>query len=429
MGKKTCIVFGLIVLLALSTTATAQGPAVPQHSDPYWQASYWNNTSLSGPPALQREEPSLDYNWGSGSPGPGVNADGFSARWVRYLDLAAGTYRFTTTSDDGLRLWVDGALLVDEWYDHAAKTVSANKALSAGHHLVVVEFYENMGDAVARLSWEPVVTITNWRGEYYNNQTFSGAPALVRDDAQINFNWGTGSPAPGIIGADNFSVRWKRTLNLAAGSYRFTATADDGVRLWVGHHLLIDAWKDQAPRTYSDVIYVPAGGIAVKMEYYEHTGGAVAKLSWARTDGAPAPSTVIVDDGDAGFVKGGSAASWRRELEGYNGDLLWTKNNDYVRPNYNWARWYPNLKAGRYEVFVYIPHRFTTTAKARYWISHADGYKLRIVNQSAYSNQWVSLGTYRFQGNKNDYVSLADVTYEPYLSRLIAWDAVKWVRR
>jgi len=93
---RRCIVFGLIVLLALSTTATAQGPAVPQHSDPYWQASYWNNTSLSGPPALQREEPSLDYNWGSGSPGPGVNADGFSARWVRYLDLAAGTYRFTT---------------------------------------------------------------------------------------------------------------------------------------------------------------------------------------------------------------------------------------------------------------------------------------------------------------------------------------------
>jgi hypothetical protein len=53
----------------------------------------------------------------------------------------------------------------------------------------------------------------------------------------------------------------------------------------------------------------------------------------------------------------------------------------------------------------------------------------RIVNQSAYSNQWVSLGTYRFQGNRNDCVSLADVTYEPYLSRLIAFDAAKWVSR
>ena len=116
-------------------------------------------------------------------------------------------------------------------------------------------------------------------------------------------------------------------------------------------------------------------------------------------------------------------------LEGYNGDLLWTKNNDRVRPNYNWARWYPGLKAGRYEVYVYIPHRYSTTAKARYWISHSGGLTLRVVSQSAYSNQWVSLGTYWFQGNSNDYVSLADVTFEPYLSRLIAFDAVKWASR
>ncbi|MCL7454722.1 MAG: PA14 domain-containing protein [Anaerolineae bacterium] len=431
MGKKALIFLGVIVVLALSSTATAQGPVVPQHSDANWQATYWNNMNLSGGSVLQREEPNLDYNWGAGTPGSGVNADGFSARWTRYLDLAAGTYRFTTVSDDGLRLWVDGTLLIDEWTDHSAKTVSADKALAAGHHLVIVEFYENTGDAVAKLSWAPAITINNWRGAYFNNRTLSNTPALVRDDTRINFDWGSGSPAPGIINADNFSVRWTRTLNLSAGSYRFTATVDDGVRLWIGSHLLIDAWKDQAARTYSDTIYVPAGGVAVKMEYYERTGAAVAKLSWTAAGNAPAPApgTVIVDDGDAGFVKGGRAASWRRELEGYNGDLLWTQNNDYARPNYNWARWYPNLKAGRYQVYVYIPHRFTTTAKARYWISHANGYTLRIVNQSAYSNQWVSLGTYRFRGTKEDYVSLADPTYEPYLTRLIAWDAVKWVPR
>jgi hypothetical protein len=108
---------------------------------------------------------------------------------------------------------------------------------------------------------------------------------------------------------------------------------------------------------------------------------------------------------------------------------LLTKNNDRVRPNYNWARWYPALAARKYEVLVYIPHRFSTTSSARYWVSHAGGTTLRVVNQSAYSDQWVSLGTYRFQGNKNDYVSLADVTFEPYLSRLIAFDAVKWVPR
>ncbi len=425
--KKVSLV-GLMLLLLVSNTALAQGN-VPQHSDPSWSASYWNNTSLSGSPALVRNESNLDYNWGAGSPGPEVSADGFSARWTRYLDLAGGTYRFTTTSDDGMRVYVDGSLIINEWYDHPAKTVSADRALTAGHHLVVVEFYENIGDAVARLSWAPVATIVNWRGEYFNNKTLSGTPALVRDDAQIHFAWGSGSPAPGIIGVDGFSARWTRTLNLAAGPYRFSMTVDDGGRLWVNGHLLVDAWKDQAPRTYTGDIYLPGGGVPVKMEFYENTGAATAQLSWTKTDGSSGGGAVIVDNGDKGFAKGGAPSAWRSEPEGYGGDLLWTKNNDRVRPNYNWARWYPNLKAGRYEVFVYIPHRFTTTAKARYWVSHRDGLTLRIVNQSAYSDQWVSLGTYRFRGNSEDYVSLADVTYEPYLSRLIAFDAVKWVSR
>jgi hypothetical protein len=429
MNKKIAFV-GLLVLLLLSSTVLAQGPA-PQHSDPSWWVSYWNNTTLSGSPVLERSEPNLDHDWGTGSPDPGVHADGFSARWTRYLDLAAGTYRFTATGDDGIRVSVDGSPIIDEWYDHPAKTVSTDKALVAGHHLVVVEFYENMGDAIARLSWMPLTTITNWRGEYFNNKALSGAPALVRDDSQINFAWGSGSPAPGTIGKDNFSVRWTRSLNLAAGSYRFSMTVDDGGRLWVNGHLLIDVWKDQAPRTYTGVLYLPGGSVPVKMEFYENTGGATAQLSWTKADGSPDPGvgTVVVDNGGKGFVKGGAPSSWRSQSEGYDGDLLWTKNNDWTRPNYNWARWYPGLKADRYEVFVYIPRRFSTTANARYWISHRNGLTLRIVNQSAYSDQWVSLGTYRFRGTSDDYVSLADVTYEPYLSRLIAFDAVKWVPR
>lgn len=425
MKGSLSLIGTVVAILVVVSTAWAQGPA-PLHSDPTWQAAYWNNMTLSGSPVLERSEANLDYNWGLGSPDPAVPADGFSARWTRYLDLS-GPYRFTATSDDGIRVSIDGEWIINEWYDHSAKTVSADRNLASGHHLVVVEFYENTGDAVARLSWAPISTITNWRGEYFNNKTLSGSPALVRDDAQINFSWGAGSPAPGTIGADGFSVRWTRSLNLAAGSYRFSMTVDDGGRLWVNGHLLIDAWHDQAPTTYSGTIYLPGGSIPVKMEYYENTGGATAQLSWTRAD-APA-GTVIVDDTSPGFVKGGAASSWRSAAEGYGGHLYWTKNNDYVRPNYNWARWYPNLSARRYEVYVYIPYRYTTTAKARYWISHAGGFTLRVVNQSLYSDQWVSLGTYTFRGNSNDYVSLSDVTYEPYLSRLIAFDAVKWVPR
>lgn len=417
----------MVASMGLAGPAWAQGPIGPEHSDPYWQAAYYNNMTLSGSPVVERSEANLDHSWGLGSPDSSVPADRFSARWTRYLDLEAGTYRFSATSDDGMRVYVNGQLLIDDWSDHSARTVSADKALSGGHHLVVVEYYENTVDAVARLMWALATPpITKWRGEYFNNKTLSGQPALVRDDAQINFGWGTGSPASGIT-ADNFSVRWTRSLDLAAATYRFTLTVDDGARLWVNGHLLIDTWKVQAPHTYTGDIYVPGGSVPVKLEYFENNGGAVARLSWARQGSQP--GTVIIDDGDSGFVKGGSATGWHAASEGHNGDLLWTKNNDTTRPNYNWARWYPDLEARRYEVYAYIPERYTTTSHARYWISHAGGFSLKVVNQSAHGDEWVSLGTYSFAGTDEDYVSLSDVTYESYLAFLIAFDAVKFVPR
>lgn len=428
MFKPMHLLIGLAAML-LAASAQAQGIG-PEHTDPNWQAWYWNNTTLSGPPVLQRSEASLDYNWGRSSPDPSVNADHFSARWTRYVDVTSGTYRFTATSDDGIRVWVDGALLIDQWNDHSAQTFYADKTLSTGHHLVQVEFYENVGDAVAKVFWEPApVTIRNWRGEYFNNKTLSGIPALVRDDTQINFNWGEGSPAPGLVGADQFSVRWTRMLDLSAGSYHFTLTVDDGARLWVNGHLLIDAWWDQPPHTYTGDIYVPGGATSIKLEYYENGGGAVAQLSWIVSSPPPPAGAVVVDDTDAGFVRGGSSTGWRFAPEGYGGSLTWTRNNDWARSNYNWARWYPNLAPGRYEVFVYIPERYTTTARARYWVSHYDGFTSRLVNQSTNGSRWVSLGTYRFRGTRDDYVSLNDITSEPRLTRLIAFDAVMWVPR
>lgn len=431
MFKRVRWLSGLLVVLTMTSPAVAQSPAVRQRSNGSWQAEYWNNTTLSGLPVLTRSEASIDYDWGTSSPGPGVSADSFSVRWTRYIQFTGGPYRFTATSDDGMRAWVDGELIINMWYDHSPITVSTDKNLTAGHHQVIVEYYENTVAAIARFSWAPVSTpIAGWRGEYFNNPTLSGAPILTRDDAQINFNWGTGSPAPGI-NADRFSARWTCNLNLTAGMYRFTMTVDDGGRLWVNNYLLIDTWRDQPPTTYIGDIYLPGGSIPIKVEYYENSGGAVAMLSWSPTGtpSPPPPGAIIVDDIDPGFVRGGSPTGWRTVAEGYNGRLVWTRNNDRIRPAYNWARWYPTLAPGRYEVFVFIPERYSTTSQARYWISHANGFTLRIVNQSTNGNCWVSLGTYYFRGTSMDYVSLADVTYEPRVSRLIAFDAVKWEPR
>lgn len=431
LGMLLMLVLGLLVL---AVPTLAQGPVLPQHSDPTWQASYWNNTSLSGSPVLQRSENNINYEWWSNAPAPGVNADYFSARWTRYIDVTPGVYRFTVTSDDGIRVWVDNKLVIDQWNVHPSTTYTGDVLMGEGHHLIKVEYFEEGGLAVAKVQWglkDDAPSVGDWEAEYYNNLTLSGSPVLSRNEASINYYWGSGSPQAGVVNRDNFSARWTRSSDMEAGNYTFSLTVDDGARLWVNGHLLVDAWFDQAATTYKDQIYLPGGPVTIEVQYYERGGDAVAKLSWT-TDGGPTPppsGAIIVDDTDAGFVKGGAARSWRTAAEGYNGRLTWTYNNASVSYNYNWGRWYPDLQPGWYEVSVYIPDRYTTTSHARYWVSHADGYTLRVVSQSANGDRWVSLGSYRFSGSDSEYVSLSDVTYEPYGSRLLAFDAVKWEKR
>jgi hypothetical protein len=419
--------------LFLVNPALAQGPVLPQHSDPTWSASYWNNAALSGTPVVTREDANINFDWGTGSPHADIASDQFSARWTRYIDVTPGTYTFSATSDDGMRIWIDNVLVLDAWYDHPPQTFTFDRYMGTGHHLIKVEYYENGGLAVAKLAWRgQTAPPGDWEAEYFNNMTLSGPPALVRQETAVHHDWGASSPAPGTINADHFSARWTLTRDIAAGMTNFQLTTDDGARLWVNGHLLIDAWYDQAATTYTGDIFLPGGSTTIELQYYENGGLAVAKLSWDGEDGEPTPppsGTVIVDDTDAGFVKGGPASGWRYEQEGYNDRLTWTYNNYSAGYYYNWARWYPDLQARRYEVFVYVPYRFTTTAHARYWVRHAHGYSLRVVDQSAQGDRWVSLGTYTFTGTSNDYVSLADVTFEPYRSRLIGFDAVKWEPR
>ncbi|MCX6049841.1 MAG: SH3 domain-containing protein [Chloroflexi bacterium] len=120
-----------------------------------------------------------------------------------------------------------------------------------------------------------------WRGEYFNNTDLSGTPVLVRPEPTIDYNWGNASPAPPVVATDRFSVRWTRILNLAAGQYQFTATTDDGVRLWVNDQALIDQWAVHQAQPLTATVDLPGGDTLVRMEYFEDTGTAVAQLTWA----------------------------------------------------------------------------------------------------------------------------------------------------
>jgi cytochrome c peroxidase len=116
---------------------------------------YFNNVALSGVPALERVE-KVAFTW-SGSPGAGVNADQFSVRWTGFVEAGStGNYLFQTRSNDGVRLWIDGELVIDNWNAHATTDdTSATIALLRNRrYAVTMEYYDNAGTGVARLLWK-----------------------------------------------------------------------------------------------------------------------------------------------------------------------------------------------------------------------------------------------------------------------------------
>jgi hypothetical protein len=120
-----------------------------------WNAWYFNNTTLSGVPALSRNDGgSINFIWPD-VPAPGVNADYFSVRWSQALSFAAGDYTFVTTHDDGGRLYIDGLPVIDSWSVQIPTTYSATVTLSAGTHMVQLDYYSTWGGAVAQLSYAP----------------------------------------------------------------------------------------------------------------------------------------------------------------------------------------------------------------------------------------------------------------------------------
>jgi MSHA biogenesis protein MshQ len=306
-------------------TVAAVSPVCPAGISGGITGYYYNNRTLTEPSSATRSDAPIDFSWGSGSPGPsGINADSFSTRWTGYVRATqSGNYRFQTVSDDGVRLYINGNLVIDRWTDHSATTDSTvDIPLVAGQaYTIVLHYYEAGGDATIRLLWRlpgagsyvaiprgPTPTlgaglyectsvsvppisacptgstlVAGITGDYFNNQTLTGSVTATRSDGPINFDWGTGAPGPTAINVDNFSIRWNGYLLVTeSGSHRFQTNTDDGVRLTVNGVSLIDQWNDHSATTHtSATISLEAGkAYPIKLEFYENTGFALMQLRW-----------------------------------------------------------------------------------------------------------------------------------------------------
>ncbi|MBP8947602.1 MAG: hypothetical protein KBG73_02095 [Candidatus Promineofilum sp.] len=297
----------LVTVLVALGLATARANAQDQYPSDAWFVQYWENVDLAGPAHATRFGQDIEFNWGLGYPEALDGQNTFSVRWTRRAYFPAGVYRFVATMDDGMRVWLDGAPIMDAWGASAEHTVSTDVAVAEGWHNIRVDYQERGGTAVARFNWAPVSggnTYPNWQAEYFNNPLLAGAPVVVRDDRYLDFSWGFGAPDLRLT-ADNFSARWTRTFNGIPGQYRLSLTSDDGARLYVNGQPVLDNWGVQAAKTRS-VDYWFSGPAELRVEYFEVTGVAAVRLDIIPVSGGegllpptptPTPVPTVSPDG------------------------------------------------------------------------------------------------------------------------------------
>lgn len=245
-----------------------------------WKGEYFANKALSGLPALTRDDAAISFDWGQGAPATGLPADNFSVRWTRTLKFDAGTYRFSLRSDDGVRLWIDGVLYIDEWHDSNGQTYTRDLQVGAGNHNLRIEYFDSGGGALIYFTAQRVEDYDRWKGQYFPNDQWAGSPAVVRNDDRLDFNWGAGSPDQ-LIPPDHFSVRWTRAIVLDPGTYRFDLVVDDGVRFWIDNVLVLDKLQIANNGTYSILATLTPGTHVFRLDYVEYTGE--ARFTWTRT--------------------------------------------------------------------------------------------------------------------------------------------------
>jgi GH43 family beta-xylosidase len=245
---------------------------------------------------LTRVDSTVAFNWGTAAPDASMGSDNFSVRWTGLVQPQfSQDYTFYANSDDGVRLWVDGRLIIDNWVNHAVQEHSATLPLTAGRNYDIrLDYYDAVSTAQATLSWSSASvtkqTIPAARlfpspaglaATFYDNQDFTGGVPVTRTDAAVDFNWGSGAPATGIA-PTTYSATWTgQILPQYSQTYTFSVTADAGAaaKLWVDRELVFDTSSIQPMAQ----VKLEAGKRYDIELSYAHFLGATAnvKLEWS----------------------------------------------------------------------------------------------------------------------------------------------------
>lgn len=373
---------------AIAKLAWAAHPCVANVPADHWRGEYFNSSDLSGQPATVRDdgEREINFAWQEGSSlaACGLRPDNFSVRWTQRATFGSGVYRFEVAAEGGARVLVDGQPRFDE--GRAAKPVNGyfDLQLAGGLHQIVYEYRRGTGQANAALRWKPLPCVDNvpedhWRGEYFNNESLTGQPVMVRDDGarELDFNWADASPGETCnLPRDNFSVRWTRNAAFTAGLHRFVIAGNDGLRFYIDGQLKLDQWREQSASYIVDA-ELGAGNHQLRLEFNDLGGKASVKLAW---EPPPCRSAVPVDH-------------WRGEYfnnKNLQGSPLVVRDEGTGRLDFDWQ-----LSAPHADCFVPVDTfsaRWTRTVALaagvyRFRLSGDDGVRL-LVDGKKLIDEW-----------------------------------------
>ncbi|WJE55588.1 PA14 domain-containing protein (plasmid) [Bacillus cereus] len=247
-----------------------------------WVAYYYPNKTLKGFPVDAKEVygislssiQNLKENFGIGSLTEKITSNGFSARYSTFKRLKAGEYLIKGLANDGIRVLIDGKVVLDRWKEGPYKEETRKVMIKDGTgssvlgssvekdiHLIEVQYFNVSYESKLELEMIPYDTYYEtdhkqfYQAEYYDNAKLNGNAALEKID-KIDFNWKNSSPHPSIK-SDNFSARFK--LNspglMRNGFNLFEVKAKGAVRVYNKDKLIIDLWNSNDGKLHSVEVY------------------------------------------------------------------------------------------------------------------------------------------------------------------------------
>jgi hypothetical protein len=278
-----------------SVTPTPQGE--PQEVKLYGlNATYFNDINFLGS-SETRIDDTVDFTWKDKGPIDKIDLGSFSARWSGLiLAPTSESYSFYVNATDGVRLWVNGRQVINQWKDNPLTEYEANVSLAQGKfYTIKLEYFDLKDESSIKLSWKTPtipkqvipneVFVMNKNGSglqatYFNDVSFT-KQVDSRIDTGIAFNLKDQKMSDKIT-SNSYSVRWEGKISAKnPQEYTYYVKSDNTIKIWIDNKLVLDKGDEVGTNDYIFIVPMKAETLVnIKIEYTHTEGDSILLLSW-----------------------------------------------------------------------------------------------------------------------------------------------------